>query len=112
MSDHIKLLAIDPHNCGCTECLIGEYVPASQATDEQIQMLMLGEIRDNTSDVWTISQRFDGGFHISATGGSWNVETIAWPPPVDMCNIEFSTNVINQIARGDSILENNGYFYS
>lgn len=112
MSDHIKLLAIDPHDCGCTECLTGEYVPASQATDDQIQQLMLGEIRDNTSDVWHISQRHDGGFHISTTGGSWNVEQVAWPPPVDLFMVEFSNMVVAQITRGEDVLTNDGYFYS
>lgn len=111
MSNETTLLAIDPHDCGCTECLTGEYVPASRATDEQIQQLMLGEIRDHTSDVWYISQRSEGGFNVSARGGSWDVEEIAWPPPVDLYTIEFSTKVVEKIVRGDVVLTNDGSYY-
>ena len=46
-------LAIDPAGCGCTECLTGEYVPLDEATDDQLRMMLMGEIRNNTGYVWT-----------------------------------------------------------
>jgi hypothetical protein len=42
------LLAIDPWDCGCTECLIGEYKPLACATDDDIADLLAGRLRDNT----------------------------------------------------------------
>ena len=45
----MRIIAIDPIGCGCTECLIGQYVPLDQATDRQIAMLVLGKLRNNTS---------------------------------------------------------------
>lgn len=49
--EHIPL-AIDPPNCGCTECLTGLYVPLDQATDEQLEMMRLGKINNNTGHEW------------------------------------------------------------
>lgn len=40
-------LAIDPSGCGCTECLTGEYVPLDSATNEQIRLMLAGEIACN-----------------------------------------------------------------
>lgn len=45
-------IAIDPPGCGCTECLIGEYVPLDQATDDQLRLMLQGKIKNNTSYVW------------------------------------------------------------
>lgn len=44
----MKLIAIDPWDCGCTECITGEYKPLSQATDNDIADLLAGRLRDNT----------------------------------------------------------------
>jgi hypothetical protein len=44
----VKLLAIDPFDCGCTECLTGEYVPLRYATAVQILAMMTGHLRDHT----------------------------------------------------------------
>jgi hypothetical protein len=44
--------AIDPPGCGCTECLSGEYVPLDQATDREVELMLKGEIRNNTGYVW------------------------------------------------------------
>lgn len=44
----MKLIAIDPWDCGCTECITGEYKPLSQATDDDIADLLAGRLRDNT----------------------------------------------------------------
>lgn len=43
----MKLIAVDPWDCGCTECMIGEYVPLRQATDEQIADLFAGRLHNN-----------------------------------------------------------------
>lgn len=44
----VKLLAIDPYDCGCTECIIGEYVPLKYATDDNIADLLSGRLDDHT----------------------------------------------------------------
>lgn len=43
-----KLIAIDPWDCGCTECIIGEYKPLARADDDDIADLLAGRLRDNT----------------------------------------------------------------
>jgi hypothetical protein len=44
----VKLLAIDPYDCGCNECMTGEYKPLMSATDDDIADLLAGRLRDNT----------------------------------------------------------------
>ncbi len=46
----LKLIAIDPWDCGCTECTIGEYKPLANATDDDIADLLAGRLRDNTHE--------------------------------------------------------------
>lgn len=46
----MKLLAIDPFDCGCNECTIGEYKALRFATDDDIADLLAGRLRDNTYD--------------------------------------------------------------
>lgn len=53
-------LAIDPVGCGCTECLVGEYVPIERATSEQVLALAKGEIGDNTSQIAHVQYERDG----------------------------------------------------
>lgn len=53
----MKLLAIDPENCGCTECIIGEYRPLNEATEDELRQLVRGELSDNTSE-W-VSVEYD-----------------------------------------------------
>jgi hypothetical protein len=50
-------IAIDPWNCGCTECLTGEYVPLRRATGEQVAALLRGEIGNNTGTYNTFEVR-------------------------------------------------------
>lgn len=50
--------AVDPIDCGCTECLTGEYVPLNQADREQIKAMLQGKIVNNTGI--DLSQRFTG----------------------------------------------------
>jgi hypothetical protein len=41
-------IAIDPPGCGCTECIIGEYVPLHLATPKHMRKMLAGKILDNT----------------------------------------------------------------
>lgn len=43
-----KLLAIDPPTCGCTECLVGEYMPEAQASREEILEMLHGRLGNHT----------------------------------------------------------------
>lgn len=43
-----KVVAIDPAGCGCTECIVGEYVPMDAATDDQLLGMILGELANHT----------------------------------------------------------------
>lgn len=51
----MKPIAIDPPNCGCTECITGEYVPLTDATPRQITDMLAGRLRNNTSLEFTIT---------------------------------------------------------
>lgn len=43
-----RLTAIDPYDCGCTECLTGEYKPLAEATDDDIADMLAGRLADHT----------------------------------------------------------------
>lgn len=43
----LKLIAIDPWDCGCTECITGEYVALRFATDDNMADLIAGRLRSN-----------------------------------------------------------------
>lgn len=53
-------IAIDPPNCGCTECITGEYVPLVDATPRQITDMLAGRIGNNTGCEFSIT--FTGKF--------------------------------------------------
>lgn len=42
------LIAIDPPGCGCTECIIGQYVPLNHATPENIAAMLSGQLSNHT----------------------------------------------------------------
>lgn len=42
-------IQVDPPGCGCTECLIGQYVPLDRATSEQVIALLCGELGSGLS---------------------------------------------------------------
>lgn len=43
----VRLIAVDPWDCGCTECITDEYVALRFATDENIADLLAGRLRNN-----------------------------------------------------------------
>ncbi len=43
-----KLIAVDPNGCGCTECLVGEYIPLERATNQHLRDLISGKLRNHT----------------------------------------------------------------
>jgi len=49
-----NILAVDPMGCGCTECIIGEYVPQGQwgakANAADLAAVLRGDVRNNTYD--------------------------------------------------------------
>ncbi|WP_114906802.1 hypothetical protein [Ornithinimicrobium murale] len=55
--DDTTPLAIDPRGCGCTECLVGEYIPAQSATREHLRLVATGRMRNNTYSDGTVTLR-------------------------------------------------------
>ncbi|MFJ5951364.1 hypothetical protein [Streptomyces noursei] len=43
-----SLIAVDPPGCGCTECIIGQYVPLDRATPEDIAAMLNGRLFNHT----------------------------------------------------------------
>jgi len=56
----MKPIAIDPPNCACTECIVGEYVPLVNATPRQITDMLAGRLGNNTGLTFSIT--FTGKF--------------------------------------------------
>jgi len=42
--------AVDPADCGCTECLIGQYIPLDQANPQHIVDMLFGDLDNHTGD--------------------------------------------------------------
>lgn len=100
-----KLIAIDPAGCGCTECFIGEYRPADQATSDEIQALFLGLLRDHTSQYWDVTQNDDGGFDVSGPCDTVHVPSIVVPIPVEHYRLTANHDVVRDIALGREYIE-------
>lgn len=62
-------IQIDPYDCGCTECIIGLYVPLQEATYKQLLKMFAGKLMDATSnefmfaDGWIYSRWHGLGWH-------------------------------------------------
>lgn len=50
----MKPSAIDPWDCGCTECITGEYVSLRNATDENVADLIAGRIANHLNTGTTL----------------------------------------------------------
>lgn len=51
----MRPIAIDPPNCACTECIVGEYIPLADATPRQITDMLAGRLGNNTGLEFTIT---------------------------------------------------------
>lgn len=84
----VRLIAIDPWDCGCTECGIGEYVALRFATDEDIADLLAGRLHNNlhegTELVVSTTCRTEGdGLRVVSMKVSythWDGEEKTWTP--------------------------------
>ena len=47
--------AIDPLDCGCTQCIVGTYVPLAEATDGQVAAMLCGDLDNHTGLTFTIA---------------------------------------------------------
>jgi hypothetical protein len=87
-ADPVKLIAVDPWNCGCTECMIGEYVALHSATDENMADLFAGRLANhlNTGTTLEVVMTYET---VNGTMGPrvdsvtvryehWNGETKEW----------------------------------
>lgn len=84
----MKLIAVDPWDCGCTECGTGEYVALRFATDDQIADLFAGRLRNNlhtgTRLELVMTYETDGNALAPSTDGvtaryvHWDGETKEW----------------------------------
>jgi hypothetical protein len=99
-----KLLAIDPYDCGCTECITGVYKPLVSATEDDIQALFLGIISDHTSAAWTVTQQHDDTFIVTADyydnydnrrdQRTFHIAKIAYPITVDTYTLDLDINTV------------------
>jgi len=77
--DEPARLAIDPVGCGCTECLIGEYVPLECATADDVTALLTGQIADHSESTWFVSSEPAGRLRVfnATTGAVWVIDAPA-----------------------------------
>ena len=98
------LRAIDPYDCGCTECITGVYKPLVSATDDDIQALFLGIISDHTSSHFTVTQQDDNTFVVTVDyydnydnrrgQRTFNIAKIAYPIAVDHYTLDLNINTV------------------
>ncbi|MFI6536681.1 hypothetical protein ACIBHY_29815 [Nonomuraea sp. NPDC050547] len=62
-----KLLAIDPWDCACTECLIGEYKPLRYATPEDIARMLTDHLGNNTGITFSVTAAIRDGETLATT---------------------------------------------
>jgi hypothetical protein len=77
----MRLRAIDPYACGCTECTVGEYKPLAFATDEDIADLLAGRLIShlNTGDELVVSFSYLASYSaLEVSSGSVTVTYTHW----------------------------------
>src|SRR5689334_1539043 len=52
------MLAVDPPYCGCTECMIGDYIALDQAEERNIVDMLRGHTQNNTGHDMTITVEY------------------------------------------------------
>ena len=52
MDDMNRLSRIDPPDCSCTDCITGYSKPIDQASPDEVDRLMNGELDDASSMPW------------------------------------------------------------
>lgn len=69
----MKIRAIDPYMCGCTECITGEYVPLENAARKHLKRVKSGKARNNTGLTKGQLRRFidKEDFHYEYTASWW-----------------------------------------
>lgn len=95
-----KILAIDPTGCGCTDCIVGTYIPLNAATKDHVQAVMLGMISDNTGTRWDIAERADRQYRVTADGREFTISHIGFPIAVSNYTLDLfmDTVLANRVA--------------
>lgn len=102
-----RLLAVDPYDCGCTECITGVYIPLSRATDDHIQALLLGLLSDHTSAEFTITQQPDGTYQVNIdTYDNYVSQRVVKTYTVDRIVYPITVNTYTLDATVDTIVAN------
>lgn len=91
----MRLIAVDPWDCRCTECITGEYVALREATDDQIADLIAGRLRNNLNtgtelDVTVTHTVRDGKLspvYVTVRYEHHDGQTREWAPDLYRCGL-------------------------
>lgn len=62
--DYISIARIDPHDCGCTDCICGESKPINKCSDDELLAAYLGIIENASSCGLRVNvEPTDNGYH-------------------------------------------------
>jgi hypothetical protein len=53
-----RLIAIDPPGCGCTGCIVGDYVPLERAGARDVLRMLQGHLRNHTEQLFWVDIRW------------------------------------------------------
>lgn len=95
----MKLIAIDPTGCGCTECLVGEYLPLERVEKDHVLALAKGDLQDNTSEIASVTYTNYDGVEIYLGGRFYSFpdESFETLPPANLRFENFSITIESQI---------------
>lgn len=94
-ADLLKLVAIDPPGCGCTECLIGEYIPFDSFHISQVLDAVFAgviTVRNNLNDGTLILYRRRGELRSAISNQLVSRGDIVVIPPNDVFIDDDSSN--------------------